>query len=69
MPDLIATNPLKEQFEPTEAQPIRQRARMGGDPFSSQAQRAYMHIHHPKIAARWEKETPKGKLPKHIRKS
>lgn len=38
------------------------------DPFMSKAQRAYMHIHHPKIAARWEKHTPKGvKLPEHKR--
>lgn len=36
-------------------------------PFKSQAQRAYMHIHHPEIADRWEKETPKGEaLPKHV---
>jgi hypothetical protein len=30
--NLMATNPLREQFAPTDAQPIRQRARMGGDP-------------------------------------
>lgn len=36
-------------------------------PFKSQAQRAYMHIHHPRIADRWEDHTPKGKkLPKHV---
>lgn len=35
-------------------------------PLKSQAQRAWMHIHHPKMAARWEKHTPKGKLPKHV---
>lgn len=36
-------------------------------PFSSQAQRAYMHINEPEIADKWEKETPKGaKLPKKI---
>lgn len=35
-------------------------------PMKSQAQRAFLHIHHPGIAARFEKETPKGaKLPKH----
>ena len=35
----------------------------------SQAQRAYLHIHHPEIAKRWEKETPKGKkLPRHVAK-
>ncbi len=31
--DIMGTDPMKEQFAPTEAQPIRQRARMGGDPF------------------------------------
>ena len=28
--NLIGTNPLKEQFEPTEAMPMRNTARMGG---------------------------------------
>lgn len=38
-------------------------------PMRSQAQRAYLHIHHPEIAARFEAETPKGtKLPKHVKK-
>ena len=37
-------------------------------PFVSQAQRSYMHANHPEIAARWEKETPKGKLPEHLAK-
>jgi hypothetical protein len=39
-------------------------------PYKSQAQRAYLHIHHPKIAARWDKEggTPKN-LPKHVKGS
>ena len=32
-------------------------------PFKSQAQRRFMYSQHPKIAKRWEKETPKGKLP------
>ena len=36
-------------------------------PMQSQAQRAFLHIHHPEIARRWEKHTPKGKkLPKHV---
>lgn len=36
-------------------------------PFKSQAQRAFMHIHHPRIADRWEDHTPKGKkLPQHV---
>ena len=26
-----------------------------------------MHIHHPRIAARWERETPSGHLPRHVR--
>tara|TARA_R110001592_G_scaffold211857_1_gene463915 strand:+ start:12266 stop:12436 length:171 start_codon:yes stop_codon:yes gene_type:complete len=29
-------------------------------PFKSQAQRRYMYKNLPEIAARWEKETPKG---------
>jgi hypothetical protein len=38
-------------------------------PFKSKAQRAYMHIHHPTIADRWEDHTPKGKkLPEHVSK-
>ncbi len=38
-------------------------------PFKSQAQRAFMYSQHPDIAKRWEKETPKKKLPKHVKKS
>ena len=38
-------------------------------PMKSQAQRAYMHANMPAMAARWEKETPKGKpLPKKVKK-
>src|SRR5579883_2288843 len=38
-------------------------------PMRSQAQRAYLHIHHPEIAAEFERATPKGKkLPKHVAK-
>jgi hypothetical protein len=33
-------------------------------PFKSQAQRKWMHANHPEMAKRWEKETPKKKLPK-----
>ncbi len=33
-------------------------------PFKSEAQRKWMHANHPKMAERWEHETPKGKLPK-----
>lgn len=35
-------------------------------PFKSQSQRARMYATHPEMAKRWEKETPKGKLPKHV---
>lgn len=38
-------------------------------PFKSQAQRAWMHATKPKMAQKWEKETPKGKkLPKRVKK-
>lgn len=38
-------------------------------PFKSRAQRAYLFIHQPVLAARWSKETPKGKkLPARARK-
>lgn len=38
-------------------------------PMKSQAQRAYLHIHNPKVAAEFERATPKGKkLPKHVKK-
>lgn len=32
-------------------------------PFKSQAQRAYLAIHHPKVAHEFGKHTPPGKLP------
>lgn len=35
--DIMGTDPCKEQFEPTTAQPIRQHARMAGDPVHSVA--------------------------------
>ncbi len=36
-------------------------------PFVSQAQRRYMYKNLPEIAAKWEKETPKGaNLPKRV---
>jgi hypothetical protein len=28
-----------------------------------------MHANKPEMAARWEKETPKGKLPEHAKKA
>lgn len=38
-------------------------------PFVSEAQRAYMHIHHPELADEFEAATPAGaKLPEHVRK-
>jgi len=38
-------------------------------PYKSEAQRAYMHIHHPEIAVRWDKEyKDHGKLPHYARK-
>ena len=38
-------------------------------PYKSKAQEAYMHIHHPKIANKWDKEhnTPHN-LPEHVSK-
>lgn len=39
-------------------------------PFVSRAQRDFMFINHPEIAAEWEKETPNWKkLPKHVKKN
>lgn len=35
-------------------------------PFKSKAQRKWMHANHPEMAKRWEKETPKGKLPQKV---
>lgn len=38
-------------------------------PLVSQAQRRWMHSQKPEMAARWEKETPKGKkLPARVGK-
>lgn len=39
-------------------------------PFKSQAQRAYLFIHEPKVAKEFAAHTPKGaKLPQHITKT
>jgi hypothetical protein len=35
-------------------------------PMESQAQRRWMWAKKPAMAKRWEKETPKGKLPEHV---
>lgn len=38
-------------------------------PYVSKAQRAWMHANKPKMAKRWDKETPKDKpLPKQVKK-
>lgn len=37
-------------------------------PYKSEAQRKYMHVKQPKIAARWDKEYPSKKLPKKAKK-
>ena len=37
-------------------------------PYVSAAQRRFMHLKHPEIAARWDKEYPvKKKLPEHVK--
>ena len=37
-------------------------------PMKSKAQRAYLHSHHPKVAKRFEAETPAGaKLPQKVK--
>lgn len=42
-------------------------------PYKSAAQRAYLHIHEPKVAARWDKEHPGNakstKLPQHVKQT
>lgn len=39
-------------------------------PYKSKAQAAFMHINHPEIAKRWDKEYPeKKKMPEHVKKS
>ena len=35
-------------------------------PFRSSAQRSWMYANKPLMAKEWEKETPKGNLPKRI---
>ena len=37
-------------------------------PFRSAAQRKWMYANDPEMAERWEKETPEGKLPEHVRR-
>lgn len=37
-------------------------------PFKSQAQRAFMYANDPEMAKEWEAHTPKGKLPKKVKK-
>ena len=38
-------------------------------PFKSQAQRKLFHATMPETAKKWEKETPKGKLPEKVKKT
>jgi hypothetical protein len=39
-------------------------------PFKSEAQRKFLYVKHPRIAAKWSKEFPnQGKLPKHVKKA
>ena len=39
-------------------------------PFKSESQRKWMYANDPKMAAKWEKKTPKNKpLPKKVKKS
>ena len=49
MKDLMNVNPLNEQFEPTDAQPIRQHARMAGDPVHSVSGGGYQWGGHGKV--------------------
>lgn len=37
-------------------------------PFKSEAQRKWMYATNPKMAERWEKETPQKPLPKKVKK-
>lgn len=37
-------------------------------PFKSESQRKWMYANEPKMATKWEKETPEGKLPKKVKK-
>ena len=55
-PDALARR--KQQPESEEGKPV---------PFKSQAQRKWMYANKPKMAKRWEKETPKfKKLPERV---
>lgn len=39
-------------------------------PFKSEAQRRWMHANHPRMADKWEEETPTGKrLPRKLKDS
>lgn len=38
-------------------------------PFKSQAQRKWMYANDPEMAKKWEEHTPKGKLPKKVKKN
>lgn len=37
-------------------------------PFKSKSQKKWMYANKPKMAKKWQKETPKTKLPKKVKK-
>ena len=37
-------------------------------PFKSMSQRAWMYANEPTMAKKWQKHTPKGKLPRKVSK-
>ena len=54
--------------EPSDDDPD-QNANDVSEAMQSQAQRRWMWATHPKMAKKWEKETPKGPLPDHVKES
>lgn len=38
-------------------------------PFKSRYQEKWMWANHPEMAKRWEKETPAGRLPEHVKRA
>ena len=42
--------------------------RTGEMPFRSQAQQRWMYANNPDMAKKWQEHTPKGKLPKRVKK-
>ncbi len=37
-------------------------------PFKSEVQKRWMYANKPEMANQWQKDTPKGKLPKRVKK-